>query len=258
MTGSRERVDVRKEQAINRPMSAFAVRSTMTPHTILVVTDEPQVRRTMLSSLTDEGYSVVHVKCAEDVLHEVDDGRPDLILLELKVLAAGVLDLCRTVHARSESAIIVLGPPNAEHDRVMVLDAGADDYLVKPYGMPELLARIRAVVRRVGSTKERPNFECSELSVDFSRRVVSVRGKRTRLTPKEFDLLQVLVANEGRLLRHRRLLQAVWGPDYGEETGYLRVFISQLRKKIEFNPSEPKFIRTEPWLGYRFEASSVQ
>ena len=181
----------------------------MTPHTILVVTDEPQVRRTMLSSLTAEGYSVVHVKCAEDILHEVDEGHPDLILLELKVLGAGVLDLCRTVHARSESAIIVLGPPNAEHDRVMVLDAGADDYLVKPYGMPELLARIRAVVRRVGSTKERPNFECSELTVDFSRRVVSVRGKRTRLTPKEFELLHVLVANEGRLLRHRKLLQAV-------------------------------------------------
>lgn len=238
-------------------MSAFEVGSTMTQHTILVVTEEPHVRRTMFSSLMAEGYSVMHSKCAEDALQQVEDGRPDLILLELDLSGTEMLDLCRTVRARSESAIIVLGTHYDEHDTAMVLDAGADDYIVRPFGMEELLARMRAVARRVGSTKDIPNFECSELTIDFSRRAVSVRGKRTRLTPKEFELLKLLVANEGKLLRHRRLLQAIWGPDYGDEREYLRVFISQLRKKIEFNPDQPKFIRTEPWLGYRFEPPIV-
>ena len=140
----------------------------------------------------------------------------------------------------------------------MALDAGADGYVIKPFRMQELLASMRAVLRRAGSTKDIPTFECSELKIDFSRRVVFVRGRQIRLTPKEFELLSVLVVNQGKPLRHRRLLQAIWGPDYGEETQYLRVFINQLRRKIESNPSRPQLIRTEPWLGYRFELPSVQ
>ena len=230
----------------------------MTCHTILIVADEPQIRRTMLSSLTAEGYSVADAKCAQDALQRIEDSRPDLILLELNLSWTRLLDLCRTMHRRSDSAIIVLATPNTERDKVMTLDAGADDYVVKPFGMQELLARIRARLRRAGSTKEIPIFECSELKIDFSRRVVFVRGRQIRLTPKEFELLTVLVLNQGRPLRHRKLLQAIWGPDYGEETEYLRVFINQLRKKIEFNPSQPQLIRTEHWLGYRFEPPSVQ
>ena len=140
----------------------------------------------------------------------------------------------------------------------MALDAGADGYVIKPFRMQELLASMRAVLRRAGSTKDIPTLECNELKVDFSRRAVFVRGRQVRLTPKEFELLAVLVLNQGRPLRHRRLLQAIWGPDYGEETQYLRVFINQLRRKIESNPSRPQLIRTEPWLGYRFELPSAQ
>ena len=230
----------------------------MTHYTVLIIDGEPEVRRTMLSSLTAEGYSVVGAKCADDALQRIEDTQPDLILLDLNPLGTSSLALCRTLHKRSDSPIIVLATPNTEWDTVMALDAGADDYVVKPFGMLELLARMRAVLRRAAISKDIPNFECSELKIDFSRRVVFVRGRQIRLTPKEFELLAVLVVNQGRPLRHRRLLQVIWGPDYGEETQYLRVFISQLRKKIESNPSQPQLIRTEPWLGYRFEPPSVQ
>jgi two-component system KDP operon response regulator KdpE len=211
----------------------------------------------MLSCLTAEGYSVVDAKCCDDALQRVHDTRPNLILLELSLSDMKGLDLCRTLHSWSEAPIIVLAARDTERDKVIVLDAGADDYLVKPFGMQELLARIRSILRRAGSTKGLPNFECSELTIDFERRVVFVRGKRIRLTPKEFELLRLLVANQGKPLRHRRLLQAIWGPDYGDETEYLRVFIAQLRKKIEVDPSQPQLICTDPWLGYRFELPSV-
>jgi len=185
----------------------------------------------MLSSLTAAGYSVIEEKCTNNAIQRIEDGRPDLILLELNLLGTRGLDLCRTVHRRSDSAIIVLATPNTERNKIMALNAGVDDYVVRPFGMQELLARIRAVLRRTSTKNNLPTFECSELKIDFSRRAVSVRGKQTRLTPKEFELLAVLVLNQGRPLHHRRLLQTIWGPDYGEETEYLRVFISQLRKK---------------------------
>ncbi len=143
---------------------------------------------------------------------------------------------------------------NSERDKVSALDAGADDYVVKPFGMEELLARIRAALRRSAPADAVPAFVSSELTIDFASRAVTVRGRPVRLTPKEFDLLRLLVSNQGKALPHRKLLQAVWGPDYGEETEYLRVFINQLRKKIESDPSNPRYIRTEPWIGYRFEA----
>jgi two-component system KDP operon response regulator KdpE len=158
----------------------------------------------------------------------------------------------------SDVPIIMLTVRNTERDKVMALDAGADDYVVKPFGAQELLARIRAALRRGALTDNLPSFESSELKIDFERRTVFVRGQRTHLIPKEFELLRLLVTNQGKPLRHRRLLQAIWGPDYGDETEYLRVFISQLRKKIELDPSQPQFICTDPWIGYRFEMPSVQ
>jgi two-component system KDP operon response regulator KdpE len=135
----------------------------------------------------------------------------------------------------------------------MALDAGADDYVVKPFSIEELLARIRAALRRTSSAEPVPTYVSSDLEIDFERRKVLVQGRAVRLTPKEFELLRHLVASQGKPLEHRRLLQAVWGPDYGNETEYLRVFINQLRKKIEPDPANPKYIHTDPWVGYRFE-----
>jgi two-component system KDP operon response regulator KdpE len=143
---------------------------------------------------------------------------------------------------------------NAERDKVMALDAGADDYVVKPFGMAELLARIRAALRRRSPQGQLASFSTKDLSIDFEARQVTVKGRDVHLTPKEFELLRHLVANAGKPITHRRLLQAVWGPDYGDEPEYLRVMINQLRKKIESDPAKPKLILTEPWVGYRFQA----
>jgi two-component system KDP operon response regulator KdpE len=142
---------------------------------------------------------------------------------------------------------------NAERDKVAALDAGADDYVVKPFGFEELLARIRAALRRYSPGDALPSFVAKDLTIDFQKREVTAGGKAVHLTPKEYDVLKHLVANQGKPLTHRRLLQAVWGPDYGEETESLRVVINQLRKKLELNPSRPKYILTEPWIGYRFQ-----
>jgi len=226
--------------------------------TILLVADEPQIRRVMRTTLASEGHSVVEAKCGDDALLKLRHSRPDLILLDVNMSGIRGLNACREMRSASDVPIIMLTVRNIERDKVMALDAGADDYVVKPFGVQELLARIRAVLRRAASTENSPSFECNELKIDFERRTVFVRGERTYLTPKEFELLRLLVTNQGRPLRHRRLLQAIWGPDYGDETEYVRVFIRQLRKKIELNPSEPQFICTDPWLGYRFEPPSVQ
>jgi two-component system KDP operon response regulator KdpE len=146
---------------------------------------------------------------------------------------------------------------NTERDKVQALDAGADDYVVKPFGVEELLARIRAALRRAAPGEATPAFISDDLKIDFEKRSVLVKGRSVRLTPKEFELLRQLVSNPGKAQAHRRLLQAVWGPDYGEETENLRVVINQLRKKIETDPARPKYIRTEPWVGYRFQAPRV-
>jgi two-component system KDP operon response regulator KdpE len=212
----------------------------------------------MRTTLASEGYPVIEAKCGDDALQKVRHSRPDLILLDVSMSGIRGLDACREMRSGSDVPIIVLTARNIERDKVMALDAGADDYVVKPFGVQELFARIRAALRRAASAKNLPGFESSQLKIDFERRTVFVRGERTHLTPKEFELLRLLVTNQGKPLRHRRLLQAIWGPDYGDETEYLRVFISQLRKKIELNPSQPQFICTDPWLGYRFELPSMQ
>jgi two-component system KDP operon response regulator KdpE len=212
----------------------------------------------MRTTLAAEGYPAVEAKCGDDALQKRRHSRPDLILLDVSTSGIRGLDACREMRSGSDVPIIVLTARNIERDKVMALDAGADDYVVKPFGVQELLARIRAVLRRAASPESSPSFESSQLKIDFERRTVFVRGERTHLTPKEFELLRLLVTNQGKPLRHRRLLQAIWGPDYGDETEYLRVFISQLRKKIELNPSQPQFICTDPWLGYPFEPPPMQ
>jgi len=225
----------------------------MTTSTILVVDDEPQIRRVMRTTLSSNGYTVLEAKSGKEAMEVVRKERPELVLLDVNMPGIGGLEACREIRDQSDIAIIMLTVRNTEHDKVLALDAGADDYVVKPFSMEELLARIRAALRRTSSAESVPNYVSSDLEIDFERRKVLVQGRPVRLTPKEFELLRHLVLSEGKPLEHRRLLQAVWGPDYGNETEYLRVFINQLRKKIEPDPAHPTYIHTDPWVGYRFE-----
>ncbi len=225
----------------------------VTSQTILVADDEPQIRRVMRTTLSAQGYTVLEARDGEEALELLRNERADLVLLDVNMPRLDGLAACREIRRGSDVPIIMLTVRNSEHDKVSALDAGADDYVVKPFGVEELLARIRAALRRSASVESVPAINVKDLSIDFDRRVVTVKGEQVRLTPKEFDLLRLLVSNKGKAVAHRRLLQAVWGPDYGEETEYLRVFINQLRKKIEPNPSHPRYIKTDPWVGYRFE-----
>ena len=225
----------------------------MTSAKILIVDDEPQIRRVLRTTLTSQGYTVTEARTGEEAFEQVRNERPDLILLDVNMPGISGLETCREIRASSDIPIIMLTVRGTEHDKVQALDAGADDYVVKPFGSEELMARIRAGLRRAATTENFPPFVSHDLKIDFEKRSILVKGEAVRLTPKEFDLLRHLVANQGKALGHRRLLQAVWGPDYGEETEYLRVFINQLRKKIEPDPKKPRYIHTEPWVGYRFE-----
>ena len=224
----------------------------MSAATILIVDDEPQIRRVMLTTLTSHGYTVVEAASGEEALEKLRAERPDLIILDVNMPGISGLETCAEIRTSSDVPIIMLTIRNSERDKVQALDAGADDYVVKPFGVQELMARIRAALRRSAPGDAAPPFLTDDLQIDFEKRVVKVKNNPVRLTPKEFELLRHLVANQGKTLGHRRLLQAVWGPDYGEETEYLRVFINQLRKKIEPDPRKPRYIHTEPWVGYKF------
>jgi two-component system KDP operon response regulator KdpE len=220
---------------------------------ILVVDDEPQIRRVLRSTLTSQGYVLIDAKTGEEGVDIARKDKPDLILMDVNMPGMGGIAACREIRGFSSAPIIMLTVRNAERDKVLALDAGADDYVVKPFGIEELLARIRASLRRYSSGETLPPFAAAGLSIDFESRRVEVRGQQVHLTPKEFEVMKLLVANQGKPLTHRRLLQAVWGPDYGEETENLRVVINQLRKKIETDSAHPRFILTEPWIGYRFQ-----
>jgi two-component system KDP operon response regulator KdpE len=223
---------------------------------ILVVDDEPQIRRVMRTTLTATGYEVSDARSGEEAVEKLGDEKFDLILLDVNLPGMSGLEACRVIRRETlvpDVAIIMLTVRNAEKDKVEALDAGADDYVVKPFGTPELLARIRAALRRAplpqDSAPERISLR--DVEVDFVSRQVTVRGRHVRLTPKEFDLLRYLVTHPNKVIPHRELLQAVWGPDYGDEVEYLRVFVNQLRKKIEPQPAKPRYLLTEPWVGYR-------
>lgn len=225
----------------------------MTAANILVVDDEPQIRRVLRSTLTSSGYVITEAKTGEEALESLRKERPDLVLLDMNMPGLGGVETCREIRRASDAPIIMLTVRTSERDKVAALDAGADDYVVKPFGIEELLARIRAALRRYGPGDALPPFESKDLTIDFEARQVMVRNHDVHLTPKEYDVLKHLVANQGKPLTHRRLLQVVWGPDYGEETESLRVVINQLRKKLEADPARPKYILTEPWIGYRFQ-----
>jgi len=226
----------------------------MTAGRILVVDDEPQIRRVLRATLTSRGYEVVDARSGEEALAALRESRFNLVLLDINMPGIGGLETCREIRASSEVAIIMLTVRDSEADKVAALDAGADDYVTKPFSTPELLARIRAALRRQPSAGEgaAESIVLDDVEIKLATRRVVVRGRESRLTPKEFDLLQYLLANPNVAIPHTRLLQAVWGPDYGDQVEYLRVFVNQLRKKIEPDPSRPRYLLTEPWVGYRF------
>src|SRR5260370_29775262 len=219
---------------------------------ILIVENAQQVRRVLRTALSSQGYTPDEAASGEEALDSIRASLPDAILLDVNMPGMGGLEACREIRRTMDVPILMLTGRNAERDKVLALDAGADDYVVKPFGIEELRVRIRAALRRYAPGDTLPPFISKDLSLDFESRQLIVRGEEVHLTPKEFDVLKHLIANQGKPLTHRRLLQSVWGPDYGEETENLRVVINQLRKKIESDPAHPKYILTEPWVGYRF------
>ena len=223
---------------------------------ILVVDDDPQIRRAMRTTLTARGYEVADARSGEEALEELRAGTYDLLLLDMNMPGMGGIETCRLIRSSSEVAIIMLTVSSSEKDKVEALDAGADDYITKPFSTPELLARIRATLRRLPHLPDHGDLRELDkrgVEIDLASRQVHVHGRASRLTAKEFDLLSYLIARPNRTISHRELLQAVWGPDYGAELEYLRVFINRLRKKIEPDPSKPQFLVTDAWAGYRFQ-----
>jgi two-component system KDP operon response regulator KdpE len=220
---------------------------------ILIVDDEPRIRRIMRTTLASAGYEVDEAKTGEEALGKVREFRPSLVLLDINMPGMGGLAACREIRADTEIAIIMLTVRNAEADKVQALDAGADDFVTKPFSTPELLARIRATLRRMPGSRASPGrIRVGRLVIDFQARPVSNGAGVSHLTPKELDLLRYLTDRANQVVPHRELLQAVWGPDYGDQTEYLRVFVRNLRKKLELEPDRPEYISTEPWVGYRF------
>lgn len=218
---------------------------------VLVVDDEPQILRVMRASLPIRGYEVLTASSGEDALNQLGKQIPDLVILDLAMPEMSGLEVCRRIREFSTVPIIILSAKGSESDKVAALDLGADDYVTKPFGMDELLARARAVLRRLSSTNDQV-FTVGDVTIDIDERRVVVGGKEVRLTPKEFDVLTYLVKHAGKVVTHRALLQTVWGWQSTDQTEYLRVFINQLRRKIEIDASHPQYIITEPWVGYRF------
>lgn len=225
----------------------------MQPGTVLVVDDEPQIRRVLRSTLSFRGYEVAEASSGEEAIETARRVKPDLVLLDVNLPGISGVETCRELRQFTASPIIMLTVRNAERDKVVALDAGADDYVTKPFGTEELLARVRASLRRHSAAEAIPVFQSKDLSVDFEARRVTAGGEEVHLAPKEFEVLKMLISQQGKPVTHRRLLQSIWGPEYGEETENLRVVINQLRKKIEKDPAQPKIILTEPWVGYRFQ-----
>lgn len=223
---------------------------------ILVVDDQAQIRRFMRATLATAGYEVGDAKSGEEAIEKLRAFHPDLVLLDANMPGMGGLAACREIRTGANIAIVMLTVRNSEQDKVAALDAGADDYVTKPFSTPELMARIRAALRRVPSPPSSPvRFRLGNLAVDFAARTVTQGSTTAHLTPKELDLLRYLAQHANEAVSHRELLQAVWGPDYGDQVDYLRVFIKNLRRKIEANPESPEFIVTEPWVGYRFSGT---
>jgi two-component system KDP operon response regulator KdpE len=222
--------------------------------TVLVVDDEPQIRRALATNLKARDYDVLQAGTGEEALRLVAERRPDAVILDIGLPGMDGIEVVHGVRGWSEVPIIMLSVRRDESDKVEALDAGADDYLTKPFGMGELLARLRAALRRAeGRTEPEPVVDAGDLHLDLAAKRVTRDGEDVHLTPREWGLVEQLVRNPGRLVTQRQLLQAVWGPGYGTETHYLRVYMAALRRKLEADPGRPRHFVTEPGMGYRFE-----
>lgn len=224
------------------------------PH-ILLVDDEPQITRVLRTSLNSQGYEIRAANDGETALEIAKDFAPDLVITDLSMPHMNGIELCRRIRQSSQVPIIVLSVRGEERSKIDALDSGADDYVTKPFSTGELLARIRAALRRVPPSPGAPltQIEAGDFRIDLDTRSVSVAGKEVRLTPKEFEVLLFMAQHPRKVLTHRAILNAVWGANSVEQNEYLRVFVGQLRKKLEPDASAPKYILTEPWVGYRFE-----
>jgi two-component system KDP operon response regulator KdpE len=220
---------------------------------VLVVDDEPQIRRALRTSLEAHGHEVTAVATGEEGVVGAADERPDLVLLDLGLPDLDGTEVIRRIRGFSDVPVIVLSVRESQSDKVAALDAGADDYVTKPFGMEELLARTRAALRRAGPEEPAaPSLRYGRLEVDLARRLVTLAGEPLHLTPTEYSLLEALVTNPGKLLTHQWLLRRVWGQGYGTETTYLRTYVRALRKKLDDDASSPALIVTEPGVGYRW------
>ena len=221
---------------------------------VLIVDDETPIRRFLRLSLVGEGYRVVEAATAAEALERIVAQRPDVVILDLGLPDRDGLDLTRDVREWSGVPIVVLSAREREHDKVAALEAGADDYLTKPFGIGELIARLRVALRHAALAEVPAGeavFTTGDLKVDLVRRLVFVGEREVRLTPIEYRLLAVLVKHAGKVLTHRQLLHEVWGPEYGDENHYVRVYVAQLRRKLEVDSARPRYLRTEPGVGYR-------
>ncbi len=221
---------------------------------VLIVDDERPIRRFLRASLTAHGFDIFEAADGQEALREVAEQHPDLLILDLGLPDMDGIELTRSLREWTQVPIIILSVREGEGDKISALDAGADDYLTKPFSVGELMARIRVALRHTAHTEEGPLFQLGDLKIDLAHRLVSRGEQEIQLTPTEYDLLRALVQKSGRVLTHRQLLRQVWGPVYEEENHLLRVNISNLRRKIEDDPSRPRFILTEAGVGYRFRS----
>jgi len=223
---------------------------------VLVVDDEPAIRRFLRVSLGSQGYTVFEASTGEEALSEVVAHRPDLIILDLGLPDLDGVEVTRRLRDWSQTPILILSVRGQEGVKIAAFEAGADDYLTKPFGLGELMARMRAALRHTAPLAAEPVYTSGDLVVDLGRRVVTISGRELQLTPTEYDLLKVLVRNADKVVTHRHLLKEVWGSEYGADAHVLRVNVSNLRRKVETDPSRPRFIVTEPGVGYRLRTLS--
>jgi len=224
---------------------------------VLVVDDEPQILRALGINLRARGYDVDLAPDGEQALTLAASHHPDVVVLDLGLPGIDGVEVIRGLRGWSTVPIVVLSVRDAERDKVSALDAGADDYVTKPFGMDELMARLRAALRRAAPADEEPVVETPDFTIDLGAKQVHRGGQEVRLTPTEWHLVEVLVRHRGKLVSQRQLLQEVWGPEYHDETAYLRVHMANVRRKLEPEPSRPRYFFTEPGMGYRFESTAT-
>jgi two-component system KDP operon response regulator KdpE len=224
---------------------------------VLVVDDESQIRRFLRASLMGHGYEVLEAGSGKDALERIVAAKPDLVILDLGLPDMDGIQVLRAVREWSRVPIVVLSVREREQDKIVALDAGADDYLTKPFGVGELLARLRTALRHVLPAEQEPVFETGDLRVDLAHRQVFVDNQEVKLTPTEYTILKYLVAHAGKVVTHQQLLRQVWGPAYVNESHYVRVYVGQLRQKIERDPARPRYILTETGVGYRLRVDEM-